>query len=559
MESTETFDDVVKVTDEIYGIYSTKKLQEMQSMTIAMSSDEDSEDDMEEMDMESDDIFFGDEEDENDKDSSSSDGDSDSDKEEKQNKSSDKKENNKDKDADDNKDKSKSDQGGKSNHIPQSLTEQAARESIKSIVVQSNMKYIHIDLPDYNIDAIVDDYKKVMQEMNIDLCQRDRSYMEKMVNDYRSWRQKETDTISFMVKEFEMRKSADTYARQSIAKTGIINTNKLHSYKYNDDIFRRLTVVPKGKNHGFVMFVDWSGSMSYNIHNTLKQLFTLAMFCTRVHIPFEVYIFRTFMDRDDYAMAGKKQFIKVPNKENLDFRQFKLRNILSSRMTTTEMNNAFITLWKAGALNGNVSSDHMNSTPLNSSIMVADKIVNAFRQKYKLQIVNTVFLTDGASDPVSLTSVHNNHYFYDKNNSVIIIRDPITRKTYTQTQIGGYAMTSMFLKILKDRTNCNLIGFYITSSLKGHGYMLDETVLNSKTVRDNWAKYNFAGITTAGYDEYYLMKLNDNTRPNILQVDPTMKPNAIKKAFSSFSEKKTVNRMMIKSLMDRVAKDSVLV
>ena len=165
----------------------------------------------------------------------------------------------------------------------------------------------------------------------------------------------------------------------------------------------------------------------------------------------------------------------------------------------------------------------------------------------------------GASDPVNLSNANGNYLVYDKKNSLIIIRDPITRKTYTQKNAGGYAMTTMFLKILKDRTNCNLIGFFIASSLKGHGYMFDETVLNSKSVKDSWSKYNFAGITTAGYDEYYVIKLNDDRRPNILNVDPTMKPNAIKKAFSTFSEKKSINRMMIKSLMDRVAKDSVLV
>ena len=64
-----------------------------------------------------------------------------------------------------------------------------------------------------------------------------------------------------MVKEFEQRKAAELYARQNIAKTGVIDTNKLHTYKYNDDIFRRVATIPKGKNHGFVMFLDWSGSI----------------------------------------------------------------------------------------------------------------------------------------------------------------------------------------------------------------------------------------------------------------------------------------------------------
>ena len=108
------------------------------------------------------------------------------------------------------------------------------------------------------------------------------------------WKQKEKETISFLVKEFEAKKAAETYSRISVSKTGVIDTNKLHSYKYNDDIFRRLATIPKGKNHGFVMFIDWSGSMHYNLLETLKQTFSLALFCKQIGVPFELYAFKDF-------------------------------------------------------------------------------------------------------------------------------------------------------------------------------------------------------------------------------------------------------------------------
>jgi hypothetical protein len=34
----------------------------------------------------------------------------------------------------------------------------------------------------------------------------------------------------------------------------------------------RTSVVPEGKNYGSCMFLDWSGSMVYNIEYTMKQL-----------------------------------------------------------------------------------------------------------------------------------------------------------------------------------------------------------------------------------------------------------------------------------------------
>ena len=201
----------------------------MKSMTFVMSSNNDDDtEDMEEMDI---DGFMPSDDDEYDNDSASSDEDDDknsnSDKEENKKSSSSKKDD-KDENPENKDDKpvaSKSPEGGKTNNIPKSLTEEAARESLKSIVIQSNMKYIHIDLPDYDITTIVDDYKKVMEDMHKDLTQRDlynSDYTKKLTQNYQAWRQKENDTISFMVKEFEMKKSADTYARQSISKTGEI-------------------------------------------------------------------------------------------------------------------------------------------------------------------------------------------------------------------------------------------------------------------------------------------------------------------------------------------------
>ena len=44
----------------------------------------------------------------------------------------------------------------------------------------------------------------------------------------------------------------------SISKTGVIDTNKMQSQRYNEDLFKRVTTIPGGKNHGLIMFVDFS-------------------------------------------------------------------------------------------------------------------------------------------------------------------------------------------------------------------------------------------------------------------------------------------------------------
>ena len=79
----------------------------------------------------------------------------------------------------------------------------------------------------------------------------------------------------------------------------------------------------------------------------------------------------------------------------------------------------------------------------------------------------------------------------------------------------------------------------------------------SDTIKKQWKTNKFVGINNAGYDEYFLVKFEYEQATQDLKVDYTMKKSAITKAFASFAEKKKTNRLMIKSLMDRVAKNSV--
>ena len=79
---------------------------------------------------------------------------------------------------------------------------------------------------------------------------------------YKKFENDNKKTVMYLVKEFEMKKSATAYKRASQDKTGVIDPLKLKDYQFSDDIFKRLTIVPDGKNHGMIMLLDWSGSMS---------------------------------------------------------------------------------------------------------------------------------------------------------------------------------------------------------------------------------------------------------------------------------------------------------
>ena len=138
-------------------------------------------------------------------------------------------------------------------------------------------------------------------------------------NQYNKFRNSSAKIINYMVKEFERKKAADEYKRTSISRTGVINVNKLHEYKYAEDIFLKRALVNDGKNHGLIMLVDWSASMSNNLHNTIKQTLSLVWFCNKIQIPFEVYAFTDGFTGEevDYSSDDSKEIEKKLKRSQL--------------------------------------------------------------------------------------------------------------------------------------------------------------------------------------------------------------------------------------------------
>lgn len=458
---------------------------------------------------------------------------------------------------------SKGDDASDEENLPEAETDKAWEEKQNELVLNSEFDYVYVNLPKADHSKIVDDYKVVLAEQSAQLAKfSDADWRRANIEEVNRFKAEENATISFMVKEFEMKKAADEYQRTSVAKTGVIDTNKLHSYKYNDDIFRRIATVSAGKNHGFVMFLDWSGSMDVNLKKTVKQLFSLTMFCKRVQIPFEVYTFRS-LAQSDTAQTG--HFSAEMNE--LSFRSFKLRNILSSRMKLDELNTAFNNLWMM-ANRAHVNCDFLGSTPLNEAILAADGVINQFRERNKVQIVNTIFLTDGDADPTYLERERNDNLKKRK----YIIQDAVTKKSYdVKSRYGddhrrgtyhfdcdGRWMTSTLLKILKERTNCNLIGFFIASGSfnanysSQFGYSADHGHFEKN--KKLWNDCGFFAATNAGYDEYYILNSRSmNIVNENLSVSSDMTKSKIAKEFMKFSERKAVNRVLLQRFISKIA------
>ena len=82
------------------------------------------------------------------------------------------------------------------------------------------------------------------EEDNIDNLHKLADYTAKKIID------KNKTLISHMAKEFEMKQNAMRSVKAFQGKTGKLDMNAVAKYQVMDDIFKRVTYLPDGKNHG---------------------------------------------------------------------------------------------------------------------------------------------------------------------------------------------------------------------------------------------------------------------------------------------------------------------
>ena len=343
-------------------------------------------------------------------------------------------------------------------------------------------------------------------------------------------------TVAYMVKEFEMKKSADQYARAAVSKTGSLDMGRLHTYKYNEDLFKKVTTLPGATNHGMVMVVDWSGSMYENLKGTLSQLFNLIWFCRRTQIPFEVFAFsdcrELFIDRVTGEWPNRYE-AKMDNFKagDIALRSFKLLEFFSSKMSAKEEIEMMEILWMIASYYGFEADRaimydkvpfpgflNLGGTPLNDAIIAMMEIVPKFKAETGVQKVNTIFLTDGASNNLDgvydyrLDTDNGDHTaFINSLRGKVMISDPKTLKNY---EVDAFNMTDGLLKVLKKRVpDMNLIGFFIAGSGRSGrvdkrtlSYLQRELSMDAIMEQVKFINKNkFLAIESKGYDEMYVL------------------------------------------------------
>ena len=379
-----------------------------------------------------------------------------------------------------------------------------------------------------------------------------------LLGHYGSWAQSEEEAwqvfesqntrfTQVMAKEFEMKKAAWRNKRAQTARSGTLDTNRLHSYKYNDDIFKRITNIPDAKNHGLLMLIDWSGSMWNDLGSVIKQLMTLVSFCRKVNIPFEVYSF-TCTDDNEGVM---------PSDLHVKHRDIKCVEMFSSRMNKSQFAEAFRHFhkmaWTMNVKNGWQSNavftkhEQLGGTPLDHVLTYMPQLLKDFRAKNNLQKVNFVCMTDGCSGALDSPSYHG----YGTCHVVIDGRMLSKKKEQNNTE--------MLLENLQNYCESS-VGYFLTRGDRQAFRWCHPQYVNTigfEKDRKQFMKDKFLHFKNCkGYTDYFILRSEKrvlDTENEEFQVSKVAKKGEISRAFKKFQKSKKTNRVLATKFAEAVA------
>ena len=407
--------------------------------------------------------------------------------------------------------------------------------------------------------------------------------------------------IGLLAKEFEMRKAARSYSKAKVSDTGDIDINKLASYKFDDNIFRKIMSVPKGKSHGLILLLDKSGSMSKNMPGSIEQILVLTMFCRKVNIPFVVYGFggSAPVKYIDVGFDRRTQMLEhcfSQNENDLQFASVYLREYLNSKMSNAEFTKAtkHMLLIKesfetddSGRYSRNrcyrFPTEDLSNTPLTEALVATAEIMKDFKQKNNLDITNLVIVHDGDAD--SHNAFYKTRVGYDgkefKSGAYFMHRDINYFLTDAKNKFTGKLTSdhnTVFVNVMdwfNKVTGSKVFGFFICDSGRGsakyaiesHYYVDGKPLIDLRTT--NWFAYKetltkkqkelrsekFLESNSPGYGSFFLIAGGNQleTDEESIEVKGKQTTKSLVKAFTEFNKKKAVNRVLVSKFIQGIA------
>ena len=440
------------------------------------------------------------------------------------------------------------------NQGAQSLTSETA-PGISGYYEIPKINLDNVIISSTEIHSLINDWWKVTSDEH---QLNSFSFVDKEYHDYKKSAQKE---VNYLVKEFESKKAADAYFRSSVSKTGLLDCSKLHTYKYNEDLFKKVNVLPDGKNHGLIFILDWSGSMGDIMEDTIKQLFNIVWFCSKVNIPFEVY---AFSNNFRHSIEGNLNVSERIENEFVIQDAFVLMNILTHKVNKKNLDEQMKTIWRLSYYFKKLcgysipSQLNLSGTPLNESLVVLHSLIPQFKSQNKLQKVQCVILTDGEAHPLKANVKRTcgdkdfmGCFYVMTHNSYL--RNRNTGFTYNLGEQYWSFTQTLLLDLKQTFPDVNFIGFRIANSrdfgsiIRRYDGMISED--DYKKSRKN-KSYVIKG--NSGYQSYFVIMDNTLNQNVEFDVDDDASKAKIKSAFTKSLRSKALNKKVLSEFMDLV-------
>ena len=463
---------------------------------------------------------------------------------------------------------------------PELKTVDSLEESLKELIDNSGPENVYLELPKLDLNKIIvsnneihskcDEYWGSWLEEQELTSEEIFGEPDKEFVEFKKSAQKE---VNYLVKEFECKKAADSYARASTARTGVLDCTKLYTYKYNEDLFKKVTTLADGKNHGLVFILDWSGSMGDVMTDTIKQLFNLVWFCKKVAIPFEVYAFTSEYPVITYDEDGKAQLRELAYAKKDGLVQvgewFSLMNVLTSKTSTKVLEEQMKNLYRISLVFSYQRYTRYNvpyglslsGTPLNEALITLNQILPKFQKENKLQKVQCVILTDGeAPTPKYHREVQRrweDEPFMGTANIGFnsFLRDRKTGNTYS-LDCNWYEFTTSLLDMLRDHhKDVNFIGIRILAPRDAGTFIrryCGPCGSDYEKTMSDWKKNKSFSIKSSGYHSYFGLSSAALATDAEFEVAEDATKSQIKTAFVKSLRGKKMNKKVLGQFIELI-------
>jgi len=488
-------------------------------------------------------------------------------------------------------------------------TDNNFRKNEITLIDEKSLDYVYAKLPTPILSKIITPAKRVQELLTQEFSKQNAEYESVSTALYNDFKRKNERYISLLAKEFEMRKAATKYSKSRLSNTGDVDISKIYKYQIDDNIFRKMMKVPKGKSHGLVLLLDKSGSMSQNMASSIEQILILALFCRKVNIPFKVYGFGNAIavrqiDYPNEMKEWEKQLEKnelsswndmygtfSKNDGELETNVVYLREVINSQMGNASFQKAvknLCCLMNSYGYGTSVysqrsfhrpPSESLSNTPLIEALIALKPILEEFRQTNHLDIVNTVIVHDGDADDIQAVYArgerHDRKWFNARTENVFITDGKNQLKVAFNPKTHGNTLQSVISNWLTSTTGTKLFGFFIipthgkvtnivknrlvndelTEIRKIPGAYFQENEAIKKYVRQ-MRKEKFLVSQLDGYESFFLIPDGSNLEINDDEIVVTGKVNSsnLAKAFMKFNKTRQVNRVLITKFIQGIAK-----